>query len=296
LHRAQIAGVVELRGVNRTRKIYEEARRDLEARLDALVRSGRGSTFQATHYRFILAQVYQALQSFGVKFRRHLEDTGSMAGELGASHVVDEVRRFETHFAGHTPVLQTAQIGVLRRVHAGVLPSLLTRYRKSMELYGKPTVEAIHRELAVSLASGEQLDQAAARVAGTSGAFANQLWRAERISRTELSYSYNVTKHEEMREMQAVDVPDLRKTMISTFDDRTAKMSHEQHMQVKRVDEDFEWHVLDSKGNRTGEVRYYSAPPAIPNDRAVLVPWREGWGPRNLGGPPVEPRLPSIAR
>lgn len=293
LHRAQLQGVIEIRGVRRMRKIYEEARADLQAKLGALTRAGGGATFTAQHYRIMLVQVSQALAEFAPKFQRHLNDTGEMAAKLGANQTVAEIQKFEKAFTGQSPVLQTAQVGVLRRIYRDTEPSLLLRHAKSMALYGRPVVEAIHKQMALSLAQGETVDQTVERVAGTSGIFARERYRAERIVRTEGSYAFHATKLVSMQTL-ATEVPDMRKSMVSTFDARTGKDSDEQNQQVRKVGEPFEYHVLDDKGNRTGKVIHYQAPPNRPNDRAVMIPWREGWATKKIGEPgAVDPRVPS---
>lgn len=277
LHRAQLAGVIEKRGIGRMVKIYEEARAGLQAKLDQLVATNRGDTFQAHHYRLVLAQLHDALRVFGGKFREHLTQTGEFAAMLGNRHLLAEVKKLERAFTGTTPVLQTEQAGVYRRIWSGVEPSLLNRYRQSVDLYGRPTVEAIHDQMALSLASADTVDQAVTRVASTNGVFAKQRWRAERIVRTESSFSYGIVKQRSMEEVHARDMPQLQKRLISTFDSRTSRESYEQHLQTVPVNGEFVWHHLNSKGQRTGQITRYLIPPQVPNDRAVMIPWNPSW-------------------
>ncbi len=272
LHRAQLQGVIEVRGVRRMRKIYEEARADLQAKLGSLTRVGGGATFTAQHYRMMLVQVNQALAEFAPKFHRHLNENGELAAKLGANQVIAEVQKFEKAFTGQTPVLQTAQIGVLRRIYRDTEPSLLVRHAKSMALYGRPVVEAIHKQMALSLAQGETIDQTVERVAGTSGIFARERYRAERIVRTEGSFSANVIRLHTMRELQK-EVPTLKKKLIETFDSRTGDDSKELHGQVREVNGLFHYTP------KAGEKGYpdFAHSPGRPNDRSVTIPWSGGW-------------------
>ena len=68
LHRAQLQGIVELGGVRKVRKLYEQARAELEERLAALKRRGMGESFTAFHMRQILLQVRDGLLMFQDQF------------------------------------------------------------------------------------------------------------------------------------------------------------------------------------------------------------------------------------
>lgn len=273
--------------------IYEDARADLERRLDGLRKKGMDQSFSAHHLRIALVQVNDALKGFSVGMNKHLQSTGRVAGALGQRHLVTAVKKLETTFTGHAPVMQAEQAGVFRKVFKSVEPSLLNRFKQSEALYTKPVVKKIRDRLALSMVSGDTVDQAVDRVAGVDGVFAGERWRAERIVRTELSYSYHVTQHRAMEEMARTEVPDLKKTMVSTFDDRTGKDSKEQHMQIRAVNEPFIFHLLDKHGARTGKTIEYMAPPNRPNDRAAMMPWRDGWAkfpqPGDVESAPIPP-------
>ncbi len=72
LHRRQLFGLVEIRGVERLRPSYDQARVELERKLKRLVRGGKGQTFQAHHVRQVLAQVVGG---------RHREAPGPLQGD-----------------------------------------------------------------------------------------------------------------------------------------------------------------------------------------------------------------------
>jgi len=291
--RAQLFGLCELRGVKRLGPIYEKSRAELEEKLAALVRAGRGKSFTAFHIRQVLAQVYDVVSNFQDELGLHLTKQQSVATALAQRHVIKSATTLERFFTGHAPVLQVESAAVLRGIDHRVVPSLLDRYRRSARLYGPPVVKAIKDQLALSMIQSEPLDAAVDRVAGTDGIFAGQRWRAERIARTELSYGFHAVANESMREIHRTDMPDMKRTLVSTFDDRTGKDSFEQHMQVRGMDEPFEYHVLDSKGHRTGKIIRYDFPPNRPHDRSTLLPWRDGWPKMAVGDPgAVEPRSP----
>ena len=190
LHRRQLAAVVEVAGAGGARKVYEDARRDLRDKLAALVRAGRGETFGAHHLRVVMLQVADTIRRLEAGLEGSLKKTGRAAAELAPRHLVDLVEEGERIFGRVTPVIPHAQVALFRSLYRGDDPSLLDRYRSSVRLYGAPAISKIRDALAASLVRKESVDDAVDRVAGTSGTFEGQRWRAERIVRTELSYSY----------------------------------------------------------------------------------------------------------
>lgn len=291
LQRAQLRGLVELRGVKRLRGIYETSRAELEQRLASLRRRGMGQSFSAHHARTMLIQVNQALLDFQGKLGAHLTANGKIAGQLGQRHLINSIKKLEKKFSGHAPVLQAEQAAVLQRVFSKTQPALLNRYKKSERLYGRPVVKKIREQLALSLAQGQTVDEAVDRVAGVGGVFDGQRWRAERIVRTELSYTYGVVQYRQMQEVRK-ELPDLERKLIATFDDRTGADSKELHGQVQPMGEPFVW----EKPN--GERVEYMMPPNRPNDREVVIPWRPAWAdsavtePGGEGPGDVSPRDP----
>ena len=271
-HRAQIKGVIELRGVRKMRSVYESIRAELESSLASLVRTGRGETFTAYHSRLVLVQVREAIKQMGGAMVTQLTSTGSLASQLGVKHTISAVKGLEKQFTGHTPVLQLEQAAVTRGVYKSIQPSLLNRYKKSERYYGAPVVEAIKTELAKSIISGETIDGAVARVAGTDGIFSAQRWRADRIVRTEMAYSYGATQHRAMDEVKK-DIPKLQKKLIETFDDRTGEDSKILHGQVRELDEPF---VYDPPPGKKGYPPFQHSP-GRPNDRSITLAWNPAW-------------------
>jgi hypothetical protein len=97
------------------------------------------------------------------------------------------------------------------------------------------------------------------------GLFRRHRYWAERIVRTETARAYNGANVEAMRAMSR-DFPDLHKKILATFDNRTAMDSVLVHGQVRPLDGLF----MDGAG------REYEYPPARPNDRETVIPWRVG--------------------
>lgn len=275
LHQKQLAAVIQAKGVKQMYALYEQARADLDRKLGSL--RGKNDSFTAQHLRAVLAQVRDAINLLTPQLRMSLNTASGFAQTLATRHLIASVKALEKRYTGHTPVLQVEQAGVLAGIYKGTTPSLLNRHKVSGKTYGPQTILAVRHELAKSLLTSESVDQAVDRVVGTDGIFEKQRWRAERIVRTELSHSYGVTKQAAMEVMAKTDVPDLKKKLVATIDNRTGEDSKELNGQVQRVDQPFIWKVRDSKGNLTGKVVKYMQPPNRPQDREIVIPWRDGW-------------------
>lgn len=290
LHRKQVQGLVEIRGVRKMSGIYAQAEADLRRQIERLIRRGRRQSFTAQQMRVILAQVQDAIRVLEAKMAAHMGQTGRMAATLAPAHVVQSVERFSEVYSGASPVLQLRDASVMQGLVKDVDASLLNRYKQSSRFYGPPVIERIKNAMAQSILQNDGVDAAVDKVVGTDGVFSSQRWRAERIVRTEAAYAYGVTKQRSM-EVTRKDMPDLQKKLVATWDSRTGDDSKELDGQTVPIDEPFVWVVKNSKGQPTGKVVRYMQPPNRPNDREVVVPWRAGWKePQHAG--PVKPRVP----
>ena len=274
LHRAQIKGLIQVRGIKKVRSLYDQARMDCEAKLAALKKAGKDQTFTAHHTRQVLVQVRDGVKSFQKTLQGHVKQQGQLASTLSQRHTISAIKSLESHFSGTTPVLQVEQAAVFRRVYAGVEPALLNHYAASISNYGLPLIKKVRDNLALSIIENDTVDEAVDKIVAEDGIFSQDRWRAERIVRTEMSYSYGVTNQFTMEEI-AVDIPDLQKKLIATFDDRTGDDSKELHGQVVAIDQPFVWEKYTKKNGI--EIIEYMQPPNRPNDREVVIPWRSDW-------------------
>lgn len=276
LQRRQLMALAENGSVKRLRSVYEDARRDLETRLRAVVKGKAADSFTAHHLRLMLVQVNDVLASLQKNMAVQLIDDGQRASTLAQRHLFKSISDLEKRYTGLTPVLRAEEAGVMKGLIPGVDRALLDRYKSSIRTYGSPVVKQIRDELATSILLSEPVHAAVDRIASTGGIFEQQRWRAERIVRTETAYAYGVTKQRGLLELKQRDFPDLQKKLVATFDSRTGEDSKELHGQTVPVDQPFIWQVKDSKGVVKKTVRYM-APPNRPNDREVVIPWRPGW-------------------
>ena len=288
LHRAQLQGVIELGGIRKIRSKYETIRAELEAELADLRRGGKGDTFTAYHLRQVLLQVRDGLKVFQSGLATELDNNGLATATLAQRHVVGAIKAFEKRFAGTEPVLRLEEAGVFARVYKGVEPTLLMRHRKLVGNYPMPTLERVRNQLALSMIKGEGVDQAVNRIAAKGGIFDREMWRAERIVRTEGSYAYHHVGQRSMEEL-STEVPNLMKRLVATFDARTGDDSKALNGQTVKVNEPFIWL---KKTNHGVERVAYMAPPNRPQDRETVVPWRQDYHGAPAHPGPVDPTMP----
>lgn len=99
------------------------------------------------------------------------------------------------------------------------------------------------------------------------GLFVRKRYWAMRVVRTEVAESQNEARLRTITEAQRTDFPDMGKKILAQMDDRTAMDSLVVHGQVRPTDGLFQ----------DGAGRQFLRPPARPNDRETVVPWRMRW-------------------
>ena len=127
---------------------------------------------------------------------------------------------------------------------------------------------------AKSAAEGHSPNRAMLAAAGPTGALAGGASFVNLITRTELMTAINQAIQRTTVALSLV-VPDMRRLIVSTFDEKTAPDSIFVHGELRRVDEPF----IDGAG------RVYLVPPARPNDREIILPWRASWPVPSWGKP-----------
>lgn len=284
LNRVQLQRLINAGGVKKMTAAYEAARADLEKRLASLKAAGKGTTFTAHHLQAVLVQVRAGLIEFSKQMSGVMTSHTRVVAELANKHTVRSISALEKRFSGHAPPLAVEQAAVFQKVYKSVQPALLNRYKQSEQFYTKPVVIKIRETLTQAILSSANVEETIDMVAGTSGVFDQQKWRAERIVRTELAHAYGTVQQRTMEET-AHEIPGLKKKLIETMDNRTGDDSKELHGQIQPVDQPFVWVVKNSKGVPTGKVVKYMNPPNRPNDRATVIPWKDSWAETSVTSP-----------
>lgn len=280
LHRAQIAGVIDVRGVGRLQPIYRDAREELARKLRRLQAAGKGDTFTAVHLRAVMAQVTQTIRDLERPLEDHMVATGRLAATMAPRQVAHMIGSVETNLGKMTPVIQATSVAVVRGVYPTIAPTLLDKFRASARLYGPQSLLSIRTGLSHSMIQGETVDEAVDRLIDSNprrGLFEGQRWRAERIVRTEMSYATNFSTQRAMSEFRATAIPKLLKRLVATRDDREGDDSKDLDGQTVPVDHPFVWEEKNAAGAVVKTVTYMH-PPNRPHDREIMIPWQGAWG------------------
>jgi hypothetical protein len=243
-------------------KKYREVRQELRDRLDTLPRE----TFSAQHVRSVLVQVNMAIDAMTERLKGSMGDSAPVMAEAGVEHLVKELNHFNKKFTGSViPIKVDAVAASLDTSNF-----LFEKYDSSWEAFGTTFKSRAADVITNALIEQTSVSEIVQRLGK---GFAGYEWELHRIARTELHNVYNVGKLRTMGDLAEGSIPDLFKTLMHPMDSRTAedsKLAAKLHLIVP-VDEPFEYEW-------EGKLRSFMAPPDRPNDRAILVPYREEWG------------------
>lgn len=263
-----------------------ELARDLAAWLQRHARDGE-QRFTAQRYRVALLQLGTAMRALEARVPADLQGVlrraGHVAGDAALLHLAEEVTAFAAVFGQSVRPLQLRQAAVVARGDKMLAP----RHRTSAARYGGMLVDDLRRQLALGVVRGETLAELTARlvrhggprglvalrgVVGEPGAIAEHIaeglfaryrpWAA-RIVRTETLNAYNVHHLNGLEEANAED-PGYQKRWDASLDRRMCKVCGGLDAKVVELDAKFPG----------GHVH----PPAHPNCRCALTPWRKEWG------------------
>lgn len=152
----------------------------------------------------------------------------------------------------------------------------IRQYTRSWKRYGAKMTLDIEDAIAKKLVVGERWDTAREEVMSiVHKEVSGKQWMVDRIVRTEASAAWNGTallamlEEDETSKMDDLEYDPVFKKLVSTFDTVTGRDSVQLHGQTRPVDKPF----YDAVNGIT-----YMAPPNRPNDREIIVPWRESYG------------------
>lgn len=242
-------------------KRYKDVRQEL---VDRLSRAPRGS-FTAQHLRGVLAQVQGAISALTSNLGADMIKGSQIAALKGVNHLLKELSTFDRKFTGAvTPINLNAAL-----LANDTSQLLVTRYKTNLDLYGANLLAQVTNGLFAASIGEVTYDEVVGRV---STFFNGEEWKLRRIVRTELHGIYNRGKIAAMQEV-AEEIPDMKKTLMHPLDQRTGKDSEyaaAKHL-VSDMDKPFRY-------KWDGKLREFMVPPDRPNDRSVMVPYREEWG------------------
>ena len=240
---------------------FKKARQELRDRLDTLP----SGTFSAQQLRGVMLQIDLLIQHIEQKLTDDLGDSAEEVSKTAISDLEKELLKFQEEFEGAVVPINLDAVLIAMETK----DRLINRYESSIKSYSA----GLRQQIAIGLLDAVAQEKSSAQIVMDLGKFfTGEEWRLRRIARTELHHVYNMSKTRGMVEAKKTAIPDLKRALFHPMDSRTGKDSIEaasQHL-IADLDKPFryEW---------KGEERIFFAPPDRPNDRAIIVPYREQW-------------------
>lgn len=246
-------------------KSYKRVRQDLRDRLDVLNTANKDKSFTAQKTRAALLQVDLAIKTMSDKIEEDLDSSSMDAGIMGVQNLITELEKFNKRFTGAVMPINLNAVAVATETSN----FLFNRRQASLQAYNAAIRSNIANQITESVIANDDLSQVISNIGKF---FQGEEWRIQRLVRTELHNVYNQGKINGMKDLVAGDIPDLKKTLFHPMDRRTGKDSIRlnKNNPIVDIDEPF----VESS---TGKKLTYMAPPNRPNDRAILIPYREEW-------------------
>jgi SPP1 gp7 family putative phage head morphogenesis protein len=183
-------------------RAQEEVQRDLTAWLR---KHPGGTTFTAQRYRNALAVLDAAIRKggdMGGTIEHSFKRTAKRLGPLSYANIHREWKAFSQIFEGSVQPLPIDEAIIIARGNKLLWP----RFERSASKYAGEVGERARRELAISHARGETVDELTNRLFKRMPAvFKGERWDAERLARSESHRAYDEFHKQGIREALAED-------------------------------------------------------------------------------------------
>lgn len=284
-HLEQLDRLIDRGSVPNLKKLYEQAISELETKLGGMIRNG-AAPFSIQQAQSLLAQARHGLIRTSIEMGTALGKQTAITSQASAKTLVASIKKLEKAASGSIVQLPIEQASKFAGVVDKRKTSLLALNKRSMARYGAGVVGRVEQAISMSLLKGEAGYAAVKRVADTMG---EEWWRAERIVRTETAWAYNATHMDAIGETTK-SFPDMMMRWVEyvsditlvKLDTRVGDDSVAMHGQLARPGGFFvmpNFHPKPTmKISPSLRGKSWQNPPNRPNDRAVLQPWRPGWG------------------
>lgn len=277
--------------------MLEEADRNLARRLWRIAQRNGGpkATFSAASAMAYRSQIQLVTQYVQKRLLGMTEKQAAWAVRSSYKETTQLIADLESRFSGMTVPLRLREAAVMDPIISGSKSSLLAQHATSVDRYGRGMIGEFEKRMRVGLIEGKShyemtrdlvghggprgtVSMAAKEIAPgvvervreesiSEGLFVRYKYWAHRIVRTETAHAYQQTKLDTYQEVAATHMPDMQKKILAVLDNRTAPDSIAVHGQIRPIDGYF----IDGAG------RQYQRPPARPNDRETIIPWRPHW-------------------
>lgn len=249
--------------MEQARKMLIEYRKAREALKEQLLSTSSENQFTEAKLKNTLAQVEQSIKTLRSKVGYQIRDGFDFLSEQGIEDSVREMDAFDKYFGGGFGKLPLDAI--LESTEPENL--LFNNYESSVDTYNANLRNLFQQSLTQNLIQGRTWTQT---VWDMENIFNMEEWKLSRIVRTELHGIYNHSKMNGFGTIQRDYIPDLKKTLYNPMDSRTAEDSRyvEKLKLIVPLNEPFKY-------TWKGKDYISMAPPFRPNDRAILIPYRE---------------------
>lgn len=279
-------------------RMLQQSDRDLKVRLSRVAKAAGGAV------RFSEAQMMAFKVQIEIVTAYAKKRLIGMTHEAAERSIAVSVRttgmdlaKLDRMFSGVATPLQIREAAVMEGIVSRTTQSLLNQHATSVDRYGEGMIKDFRKLMARGLAQGVTSHQMVDALVGhggprgprvstratvdpatgkvirlveediPEGLFVRKRYWAERVVRTEVAHGQNEARLRTIEHARATDFPDMGKKILAMMDVRTAMDSIGVHGQVRPVDGLFQ----------DGAGRQYQRPPARPNDRETIVPWRLSW-------------------
>lgn len=249
---------------------YRDIRRELADRL-ALT---PGDTFTAQRLRGVLVQVDAAISQMGSSLKAGMAESGQKASIRGSDHLIREIQKFDKEFTGAATPIDLDKF----RISNDTTSLLANQYDVSIDAYSQQVRADISRGLTNAAIEQTSFYETTQRL---NKFFLGEEWKLLRIARTELHNIYSLSKQNGLQDIKEQFLPDLKKTLFHPMDERTGADSKQaaQANLIVAVDKPFRYVFtrVRADGSVVSEERVFMVPPDRPNDRSIMIPYRDSW-------------------
>ncbi|MCK5880843.1 MAG: hypothetical protein KAG18_03145 [Sinobacterium sp.] len=242
-------------------KKYRIALTQLRARL----LTTNDNTFTESRLKATMVQVEAMIRQLEYDSKDELKQSMSFMHDLGVEHTVSEINSLERKFSGaYVPIHVDAVLASVKKENI-----LLNKFATFFSAYNSSMRAKIQDVLTNGLIQSKGYSEMVRDIVNVGVA---SEWKAQRIARTELHGIYNIAKLKGCEEIKKKYIPDLKKRLIHRVDARTGQDSIElaKNNPIIDIDRPFIQHYNNKKYT-------FMAPPNRPNDRAIMIPFRDSY-------------------
>ncbi len=239
-------------------------------------------------------QVLQTIDYVQDRIRGHTKEQAANAINAGVQRTITTLEGLEKRFTGIAQPLRLRQAEQLRHVKGTASGAWARQFPTSVDRYGDKMLGEFEEIIRAGLIAGSSMDEMIAAITGhggptgkvsmaakvtpagvlrvresdiPEGLFVRHKYWAERLVRTEVLKAYNGARQAALEHEHDTQFPGMKRKILAVLDKRTAADSIAVHGQIRGIRENF----VDGAG------RSYLYPPARPNDRETVIPWRTEW-------------------